>query len=105
MAAPPPPDEQDFIQAYEEVREKYKGSAVPERARSPPPPCTPSQGCRQTAASCRSDMKSCEQTPGPQYLLSPHQTSAPHDPSSPPSSDPGAPSTFTLPSKTSALLP
>ena len=28
----PPPDEQDFIQAYEEVREKYKGTA-------PPPPC------------------------------------------------------------------
>ncbi len=27
----PPPDEQDFIQAYEEVREKYKGTA-------PPPP-------------------------------------------------------------------
>lgn len=25
MAALPPPDEQDFIQAYEEVREKYKG--------------------------------------------------------------------------------
>lgn len=28
MAAPPPPDEQDFIQAYEEVREKYKGTAA-----------------------------------------------------------------------------
>lgn len=26
MAAPPPPDEQDFIQAYEEVRERYKGT-------------------------------------------------------------------------------
>ncbi|XP_057593009.1 collagen alpha-2(I) chain-like [Hippopotamus amphibius kiboko] len=35
MAAPrppgPPPDEQDFIQAYEEVREKYKGTAPPPR--------------------------------------------------------------------------
>lgn len=28
MAALPPPDEQDFIQAYEEVREKYKGTAA-----------------------------------------------------------------------------
>lgn len=25
LTSGPPPDEQDFIQAYEEVREKYKG--------------------------------------------------------------------------------
>lgn len=31
----PPPDEQDFIQAYEEVRERYKGTAAPALAGPP----------------------------------------------------------------------
>lgn len=29
LTSGPPPDEQDFVQAYEEVREKYKGMEPP----------------------------------------------------------------------------
>jgi hypothetical protein len=35
LTSGPLPDEQDFIQAYEEVREKYKGTAPPVPARPP----------------------------------------------------------------------
>lgn len=49
MAALPLPDEQDFIQAYEEVREKYKGTAAAPGPPWLPADCCPGQGLRGPA--------------------------------------------------------
>lgn len=42
LTSGPPPDEQDFIQAYEEVREKYKGTEP--LAPDPPSECARGKG-------------------------------------------------------------
>lgn len=49
LTSGPPPDEQDFIQAYEEVREKYKGTEP--LAPDPPSECARGRGGTSRLAS------------------------------------------------------
>lgn len=49
LTSGPPPDEQDFIQAYEEVREKYKG--IEPLAPDPPSECARGRGGTSRLAS------------------------------------------------------